>query len=131
MISAWSCEQKLVLGQRKVADKSNEITAIPKLLEILALEGAIISIDAMGCQRKICQQIMDKDADYVIGLKGNQGSCTKTSNCSLRSIWTGVSVASFCGKAKRQMPIMADLKHAATPFAQTSNGWKNAITGRA
>ena len=74
MISAWSCEQKLVLGQRKVADKSNEITAIPKLLEILALEGAIVSIDAMGCQRKICQQIMDKDADYVIGLKGNQGS---------------------------------------------------------
>ena len=74
MISAWSCEQKLVLGQRKVDDKSNEITAIPELLELLALKGATVTIDAMGCQRKICQQIIDQEADYVIGLKGNQGS---------------------------------------------------------
>lgn len=74
MISAWSCEQKLVLGQRKIDDKSNEIAAIPQLLEMLALEGAIVTIDAMGCQRKICQQIIDKGADYVIALKGNQGS---------------------------------------------------------
>jgi len=74
MISAWSCERKLVLGQRMVDDRSNEITAIPKLLEMLALEGATVTIDAMGCQRKICQQIINKEADYVIGLKSNQGS---------------------------------------------------------
>lgn len=73
MVSAWACEQKLVLGQRKVADKFNEITAIPELLELLTIKGAIVTIDAMGCQRKICQQIMDQEADYVIGLKGNQG----------------------------------------------------------
>ncbi|WP_419906276.1 ISAs1 family transposase [Hoeflea sp.] len=74
MVSAWACDQQLVLGQRKVDDKSNEITAIPELLELLALKGAIVTIDAMGCQRKICQQIIDQEADYVIGLKGNQGS---------------------------------------------------------
>ena len=74
VISAWACEQKLVLGQRKVDDKSNEITAIPELLALLSIEGAIITIDAMGCQRKICQQIIAQKADYVIGLKGNQGS---------------------------------------------------------
>jgi len=74
MISAWACEQKLVLGQRKIDNKSNEITAIPELLALLSIEGAIITIDAMGCQRKICRQIIAQKADYVIGLKGNQGS---------------------------------------------------------
>ena len=77
MISAWACEacdQKLVPGQRKIDDKSNEITAIPGLLTLLALKGAIMTIDAMGCQRRICRQIIDQQADYVIGLKGNQGS---------------------------------------------------------
>ena len=69
MVSAWACDQKLVLGQRKVDDKSNEI---PELLELLNINGAIVTIDAMGCQRKICQQVDDKGADYVIGLKGNQ-----------------------------------------------------------
>ena len=74
MISAWSCEQKLVFGQCKVDDKSNEITAIPRLLELLALKGTVVTIDAMGCQRSICQQVLNKGSDYVIGLKGNQGS---------------------------------------------------------
>jgi predicted transposase YbfD/YdcC len=57
-----------------VADKANEIVAIPKLLDMLAIEGAIITIDAMGCQRAIAQKIVDKKADYVLALKGNQGS---------------------------------------------------------
>src|ERR1700733_9005597 len=56
------------------AEKSNEIVAIPKLLEMLAIEGAIVTIDAMGCQRDIAQKIIDKKADYVLALKGNQGS---------------------------------------------------------
>ena len=77
MVSAWACAQKLVLGQRKVDDKSNEITAIPALLALLDLQGAIVTIDAMGCQRKICRTIQDAGADYVIGLKGNQGSLYK------------------------------------------------------
>src|SRR5450631_214259 len=74
MVSAFAARQRLVLGQVKVAEKSNEIVAIPKLLDMLAVEGAIITIDAMGCQRAIAQKIIDKKADYVFGLKGNQGS---------------------------------------------------------
>lgn len=74
MVSAFAARQRLVLGQVKVAEKSNEITAIPKLLDMLAIEGAIITIDAMGCQREIAQKIIDKKADYVLALKGNQGT---------------------------------------------------------
>ena len=59
MASALACGQKLVLGQRKVADRSNEITAIPEMLALLEFKGVIVTIDAMGCQRKICQQIID------------------------------------------------------------------------
>jgi predicted transposase YbfD/YdcC len=74
MVSAFSARQRLVLGQVKVAEKSNEILAIPKLLDMLAIEGAIVTIDAMGCQRDIAQKIVGKQADYVLALKGNQGS---------------------------------------------------------
>ena len=74
MVSAFAARQRLVLGQIKVADKSNEIVAIPKLLDMLAIEGAIVTIDAMGCQREIAQKIVDKRADYVLALKGNQGT---------------------------------------------------------
>jgi predicted transposase YbfD/YdcC len=74
MVSAFAAGQRLVLGQVKVAEKSNEIIAIPKLLDMLVVEGAIITIDAMGCQRAIAQKIIEKKADYVFGLKGNQGS---------------------------------------------------------
>ena len=74
MVSAFAARQRVVLGQIKVAEKSNEIIAIPKLLDMLAIEGAIVTIDAMGCQRDIAQKIIDKKADYVLALKGNQGS---------------------------------------------------------
>jgi len=74
MVSAFAARQRLVLGQVKVADKSNEIVAIPKLLDMLAIEGAIVTIDAMGCQRGIAQKVVDKKADYILALKGNQGS---------------------------------------------------------
>jgi predicted transposase YbfD/YdcC len=74
MVSAWATENGVVLGQVKVDAKSNEITAIPKLLEILELSGCIVTTDAMGCQKTIGAQIIDKGADYVFGLKGNQGN---------------------------------------------------------
>jgi predicted transposase YbfD/YdcC len=74
MVSAFATRQRLVMGQVKVADKANEIVAIPKLLDLLAIEGAIVTIDAMGCQRDIAQTILDKKADYVLALKGNQGT---------------------------------------------------------
>ena len=73
LISAWASQNQLILGQLKVADKSNEITAIPKLLELLDLTGAIVTIDAMGCQTEIAQQIVAQEADYVLALKDNQG----------------------------------------------------------
>lgn len=71
MVSAFAARQRLVLGQVKVAEKSNEIIGIPKLREMLAIEGAIATIDAMGCQREIAQKVMDKKADYVLALKGS------------------------------------------------------------
>jgi predicted transposase YbfD/YdcC len=74
MVSAFAARQRLVLGQVKVDEKSNEITAIPRLLAMMAIEGAIVTIDAMGCQRTIAQTILDKKADYVLALKGNQGA---------------------------------------------------------
>ena len=77
MVSAFAARQRLVLGQVKVADKANEIVAIPKLLDLLAIEGAIVTLDAIGCQRAIAQQILDKKADYVLALKGNQGTLAR------------------------------------------------------
>jgi predicted transposase YbfD/YdcC len=74
MVSAWVQENRMVLGQIKTEEKSNEITAIPELLKVLELEGCIVTIDAMGCQKTIAKTIADKEADYVIGLKGNQGT---------------------------------------------------------
>ena len=74
VVSAFATHRRLVLGQVKVAAKSNEIVAIPKLLDLLTIEGAIVTIDAMGCQREIARQILDKKADYILALKGNQGS---------------------------------------------------------
>ena len=71
MVSAWASKNGLVLGQVKTEEKSNEITAIPKLLELLHLRGCIVTIDAMGCQREIVERIVEKEADYVISLKGN------------------------------------------------------------
>lgn len=73
MVSAWSSANGLVLGQEKTAEKSNEITAIPELLSVLELKGCIVSIDAMGCQTAIAEQIIQHKADYVLALKGNQG----------------------------------------------------------
>lgn len=74
MVSAWAQQNSLVLGQVKVDNKSNEITAIPKLLSRLDITGAIITIDAMGCQKKIAKQIIQQGGDYVLSLKGNQGN---------------------------------------------------------
>lgn len=74
MVSAWASANRLVLGQLKVDEKSNEITAIPELLRLLTLEGCIVTIDAMGCQTEIAGVIVDEGADYVLALKGNQGT---------------------------------------------------------
>ena len=76
-VSAWAASNRLVLGQKKVEGKSNEITALPELIKILDLVGCIGTIDAMGCQREIVKKIVEKDADYVIAVKKNQPSLYK------------------------------------------------------
>lgn len=73
LVSAWANCNKVVLGHYKTEAKSNEITAIPKLLKLLDIKGCVVTIDAMGCQRKIAEQIHHQGADYVLGVKGNQG----------------------------------------------------------
>ena len=74
VVSAWAAGHGLVLGQRRVDDKSNEITAVPDLLRTLELAGCIVTLDAMGCQRRIAREIKEADAEYVLALKGNQGT---------------------------------------------------------
>ena len=83
LVSAWSEECRLVLGQVKTAEKSNEITAIPQLLKMLDISGCVVTIDAMGCQTAIVQQIKTQGGDYVLSLKGNQ----ETLHEEVRSYW--------------------------------------------
>jgi predicted transposase YbfD/YdcC len=74
VVSAWATERGLILGQRQVDEKSNEITAIPELLDALTLKNSIVTLDAMGCQRAIVSKILEKNADYLVTLKANQGN---------------------------------------------------------
>jgi predicted transposase YbfD/YdcC len=74
LISAWACDLRVSLGQLAVEDKSNEITAVPKLLQLLELTGAVVTLDAMHCQRETASLILQREADYVLVVKGNQPS---------------------------------------------------------
>ena len=95
-----------MLGQVKVADKSNEIVAIPKLLDLLAIEGAVVTIDAIGCQRDIAQKILAKKADYVLALKGNQGTLRedvelRTGKSTAIGAWCVACVSGDASSSKR------------------------------
>ncbi len=74
IVNVWCCENQLALGQQIVSGKSNEITAIPLLLDLLELEGATVTIDAMGCQKELSEKIREKNADYIFSLKGNHSN---------------------------------------------------------
>jgi len=87
MVSAWSCGNGIVLGQQKVDTKSNEITAIPRLLDLLDVKGCTVTLDAMGTQHKIAKQIVDKGADYVMALKGNQGQLNEDVQAWFHKAW--------------------------------------------
>lgn len=89
VVSAWAVEQNIVLGQMKTDEKSNEVTAIPELLSLLILNGAIVSIDAAGCQKKIASRILDKNADYVLAVKGNQPSIHNELKLFFEGIFSG------------------------------------------
>ena len=91
MVSAWASANRLVLGQLKVDEKSNEIMAIPELLRLLTLRNCIVTIDAMGCQTEIAQGIVDEGADYVLALKGNQG----TLHCDVQNLFAYAQETDF------------------------------------
>jgi predicted transposase YbfD/YdcC len=91
MVSAWATENQLVLGQTKVHAKSNEITAIPELLRLLELTGCIVTIDAMGCQTKIANTIVQRGGDYLLAVKENQGKLY----ADLKDLFTGYLEAGF------------------------------------
>jgi hypothetical protein len=113
MVSAWAERNSLVLAQRKVDEKSNEITAIPKLLEALELSGTVVTIDAMGCQRAIARQIMEKRADYVLAAKENQGQLYEQIQDSFRMLpAAAVAEEVDCGQGRverRRCSVIADL----------------------
>jgi predicted transposase YbfD/YdcC len=91
MVSAWASAQHLVLGQRKIDDKSNEITAIPALLKVLALEDCIVTVDALGCQTDIAETIVNQGADYVLAVKENQGKLHE----DLKDLFDGAAEVAF------------------------------------
>ena len=107
MVSAWAAANHLVLGQVAVADKSNEITAIPELLRLLDLHGAIVTIDAMGCQKEIAKQIVEAGGDYVLAVKGNQESLE-------------AAVIKLCAESLDNQ--FADIKHSAYETEEKSHG---------
>lgn len=113
MVSAWANGNNVVLGQRKVEEKSNEITAIPKLLAALELSGTIVTIDAMGCQKNIAQQIRDKGADYILAVKDNQGQLLEGIKDSFRMLPAdAVAEEIDCGHGRverRTCAVIADL----------------------
>jgi predicted transposase YbfD/YdcC len=104
LVSAWAAEARLVLGQVAVAADSNEITAIPLLLEVLDLRGGIVTIDAMGCQKEIAAAIRAREADYVLTVKGNQGSLYE----EISSFFLDCLDRDFAGVAHRCYQTVAD-----------------------
>ena len=127
MVSAWACENNLVLGQVKVNQKSNEITAIPKLLEILSVEHTIVTIDAMGCQTDIAEKIVAKDADYILAVKANQERLYQNIEDEFRfGKQTQTHLCEGFGHGRietRKCSIITDFK-----FIADDNKWKNLTT---
>jgi predicted transposase YbfD/YdcC len=93
MVSAWSTANGLVLAQQATEAKSNEITAIPKVLQMLELNGCIVTIDAMGCQKAIAKQIVERGGDYVLALKGNQSNLVE----AVEEMFTDADAAEYAG----------------------------------
>jgi len=122
MVSAWAGLNNMVLGQVKTEEKSNEITAIPKLLSVLELKGCIVTIDAMGCQTAIVKQIREGQADYLIAVKGNQGQLEQDVEDTLRfckPVSTSKDVDAGHGRVETRMcSVYTDLSH-----VQQSERW--------
>ena len=127
MVSAWASEQNIVLGQVKTKEKSNEITAIPELLNILSLEKTVVTIDAMGCQKEIATAIINKDADYILAVKENQKNLYKYIQEEFRF---GKSIESSTSPDIDHGRIETRICSAITDFQfiNPSNKWKNLTT---
>jgi hypothetical protein len=126
LVSAWVCEQRLFLGQIAVDGKSNEITALPKLLEFLALKGRVITADATHCQRATCAAIVAQGGGYVIAFRGNQGAL----HDDVRRLLTDRDHHPKMSP-KSAMPIMAGLRPAAPPSPARSAGSRRPMPGPA
>ncbi len=122
MVSAWACENNMVLGQVKVSEKSNEITAIPELLDILDLKGTTITIDAMGTQKDIAEKIIENEADYILAVKGNQGQLLTNIQDEFKfskKIDTHTDMNLDHGRIEtRTCSVMSDFQ-----FIEDNNGW--------
>lgn len=133
IVSAWSSQNSMLLGQVRTAEKSNEITAIPELLKLLDIEGCIVTIDAMGCQKAIAKDIIKAQADYVLGLKTNHRHlCLSVASWFDKSLANGFAKQAYShhldaadlsshGRIERRehwvMEVPANLKRAAAPWA--------------
>ena len=111
MVSAWACHNRLVLGQEAIQEKSNGITATPKLLALLELKGCMVTLDAMDCQRAIAKQIIDQGGDYVLGLKGNQCALHKAVEDFLPKLKLISLGELYTIMWKRSKKIMAGSRH--------------------
>jgi predicted transposase YbfD/YdcC len=127
MVSAWANENNLVLGQVKVSEKSNEITAIPKLLEALSLHNTVVTIDAMGCQKEIAAAIVDKQADYILAVKENQAQLFEGIEDEFRfegSVKTHLSEEVDHGRIEtRTCSVLSDFQ-----FLDDNKAWKGLKT---
>lgn len=115
MVSAWASDSNIVLGQIKVNEKSNEITAIPELLDSLFIKNCIVSIDAMGCQESIAKKIIEEEADYILAVKNNQQTLFNNLDDSFRFLTTADSNESYDvdhGRVEtRKCTLITDLNH--------------------
>lgn len=132
MVSAFAAANNIVLGQVKTDEKSNEITAIPDLLDLLEIKGCLVTIDAMGCQRDIAEKIVDKEADYLLAVKGNQGKLHKAfeKHFPVRKLlnWTGDSYSTrekSHGREETHLYVVSDLFD---EFVNLSFDWKGMKT---
>lgn len=126
MVSAWATANNLVLAQRKVEEKSNEITAIPRLLDALELSGTVVTIDAMGCQRGIAEKIVGRKADYILAVKENQGHLLDGIKDSFRMLPAAAEAEEIdCGHGRverRRCSVIAD-----TSLVETAAEWPSLL----
>ena len=131
LVSAWAAANYLSLGQVAVDEKSNEIPAIPKLLELLDLNGALVTIDAMGCQKDIAAKIVAGGGDYVLTVKDNQPSLLRTSRLASRKPWKRLSLAYNTTATRPRTGGMADASGVTTTSSPIRRTCRPGPTGKA